>query len=338
MSDESTAVVRWLTPIHPTLAYRCATESGAPCAKDALQALYNPPLPPMPVYKTGREIDEWRAKLPRITPLARAAWGRILDERGDTRRGVGLRPDGLPDIEWVQIPAGEFTFGSQDESNGPVKITLPTFHIARYPVTYRQFQVFLDAPDGFERDEWWQELTPEYQKQEMVEQWFKYWNHPRENVSWYQAVAFCCWLSAKLGYEVRLPTEQEWEKAARGTDGREFPWGNDYISGYANIDETDQNNSIGSYYIRQTTAVRMYPQGASIYGVLDMSGNIWEWCLNDYEKPKNIDINGNTTRVLRGGSWYDLGHLARCAYRYGRYPSDRNPNLGLRVVCSVPMP
>jgi hypothetical protein len=332
MSDEAAAVVRWLTPIHPTLAYRCATESGAPCCDDALQSLYNPSLPPIPAYKTGNEVDQWRTKLPRITPLARAAWGRMLDEQADTRRGIGLRSDGLPDIDWVQMPAGAFIY--QDSE----KLTLPTFHIARYPITYKQFQAFLDMPDGFNHDAWWQGLTKKYQKQEMREQYFKYWNHPRETVSWYQAVAYCRWLSAKLGYEVRLPTEQEWEKAARGTDGREYPWGNEYIPGYANINETDQTNLTGYYYIRQTTDVGMYLQGASPYGVLDISGNIWEWSLNEYENPENIEISSNAPRVLRGGSWSNSGNYARCVSRYKYYPYSKYLNIGFRIVCSVPMP
>jgi formylglycine-generating enzyme required for sulfatase activity len=165
---------------------------------------------------------------------------------------------------------------------------------------------------------------------------FRFANNPRDSVSWYQAVAFCRWLSAKLGYEVRLPTEQEWEKAARGTDGRQYPWGNEYISGYANVDETEEN--VGPHYLRQTSSVGIYPQGASPFGVPDMSGNVWEWCLNEYENPENTDLVGDAARVLRGGSWGSGVPCARCASRDGGGPSYRSVYIGFRAVCSASMP
>jgi len=330
MNDDASPVVRWLTPVHPTLAYRCATESGARCADDTLQPLYEPSVPPIPVYQKGDEVDRWRAHLPRISPLARAAWGRILAERGDTRRGVGLRPDGLPDIDWVKIPEESFLY-QVDQT-----LSLPTFFIARHPVTCIQFQSFLSAPDGFGRDEWWNKFIPKYQKQEVARQRFQFANHPCDNVSWYQAVAFCRWLSTKLGYEVRLPTEQEWEKAARGTDGRKFPWGNTYVSGFANIDETIQYATVGSYHLRHTTAAGMYPQGASPYGVMDMAGNVWEWCLNEYSYPENIEVLGIATRVLRGGVWHLSVDFAHCSYRDWSSPRYGYDYLGFRLVCASP--
>jgi len=114
-------------------------------------------------------------------------------------------------------------------------------------------------------------------------------NQPRETVSWYEAVAYTRWLTVKLhgqgllpeGVTVRLPTEEEWGKAARGTDVREFPWGEEYLSGRANIDEHWGN--VGVFNIGQTTAVGIYPQGVSPYGVLDMAGNVWEWLLTPNE-------------------------------------------------------
>jgi hypothetical protein len=265
---------------------------------------------------------------PNVPPEQRAEAGRTLADIGDPRPGVGLRDDGVPDIDWVEIPEGEFIY--QDGE----RLHLPTFWIARYPVTYTQFQVFLDAGDGFSRNEWWDGLTPEYRKQEMSEQRYKYSNHPRDRVSWYQAVAFCRWLSAKLGYEFRPPTEQEWEKAARGTDGREYPWGAEYISGYANVDEV--NSDAGPYYLKQTTTVGIYPQGASPYGLLDVSGNVWEWCLNEHDTPENTSFGGSESRVLRGGSWDFNIVSARCASR-GWYDSPDRHYYGFRV-CAVSRP
>lgn len=154
---------------------------------------------------------------------------------------------------------------------------------------------------------------------------FQYTNHPRERVSWYDAIAFCRWLSARLGYEVTLPTEAEWEKAARGTDGCIYPYGNDYDPAKANASDTG---------IDQTSAVGMFPDGASPYGLLDMSGNVFEWCLNAYNQPENIQLGGSDMRVLRGGSWFFDQVIARAAYRFSLLPGDRdNLDVGFRLVC-----
>src|SRR5215470_14318487 len=154
-------------------------------------------------------------------PSERDEVGRALAKLGDPRPGVGVRQDGLPDIEWCAVPGGDFIYRDGEY------ITLPTFYIAKYPITYSQFQPFIDAEDGFREDDWWYGLA-KHVKKPLQSAW-SIDNYPRENVNWYEAVAFCRWLSSRLGYEVRLPTEQEWEKAARGTDGRVYPWGNEYV-------------------------------------------------------------------------------------------------------------
>jgi formylglycine-generating enzyme required for sulfatase activity len=269
-------------------------------------------------------------------PEQRLIAGMALSTLGDPRPGVGLRPDGVPDIDWVEVPDdGEFIYG---EGEGQRQLRLPPFKISRYPITCRQFQAFVDAPDGFSNPRWWEGLSAGAEhRQRPGEQRFQFWNHPRERVSWYDAVAFCRWLSARLGIEVRLPKEEEWEKAARGRDGRIYPWGNDYIAGYANIDET--YDKIGPYYLQTTSAVGMYPQGRSPYGLMDMSGNVWGWCLNEYENPTNTQLSGKALRVVRGGAWDSVRILARAVVRFGGNPDGRYDFIGFRLVrASAPVP
>ncbi|MFZ4816901.1 MAG: NACHT domain-containing protein, partial [Phototrophicaceae bacterium] len=269
------AVAEWLAPASPELALQVVLRNAdnAPLSASAKQAL----------------IDGANAHTAEPDPRGRAAAYRVLGHPAidaDHRPGIGVirvstvgathgspLPSGeavlLPDFDWVTIPAGKFIYQQEKEPR-----TLPAFKISRYPVTYHQFQAFIDDPDGFYNPEWWEGLADDQYRRENQsapgDQAFKYWNHPRERVSWYDAVAFCRWLSWRQGEEyaldkvaewaVRLPTEFEWERVARFTDGREYPWGNGYTSGYANIDETYRD--AGSHYLQMTSAVGIYPQGA----------------------------------------------------------------------------
>ncbi|WP_177418163.1 formylglycine-generating enzyme family protein [endosymbiont of Lamellibrachia barhami] len=229
----------------------------------------------------------------------------------------------LPDIDWVEIPAGEFLYGDERE-----KRYLDSFQISRYPVTNAQYQTFILA-GGYESDEWWEGLK---KPGRLVSEWDQP-NRPRTNVDWYEAVAFSRWLTVMLNQPVRLPTEEEWEKAARGSDGWVFPWGEKYINGYANVDESFEDGD----GLKETTSVGLYPQGASSYGVMDMAGNVWEWCLNKGDHPDQIeaDISGDS-RVLRGGSWLDGQSLARADSRSGLNPDARSRGRGgLRLLLPV---
>ncbi|MBZ0317554.1 MAG: formylglycine-generating enzyme family protein [Anaerolineae bacterium] len=268
---------------------------------------------------------------PDIEPKIRADAGDRLAELGDPRPGVGLRPDGIPNIDWVEIPAGEFIFGGDEKAIDGLPrqyLYLDTFSIARYPVTYAQFQAFVEAEDGIQNDQWWQGLAWE-QKRVVGSEW-PIANRPCENVSWYQAMAFCRWLSAKVGYTVSLPTEQQWEKAARGTDGRFYPWGNEYINGYANVNETWQK--AGPYWLQQTTAVGIYPQDASPYGVMDMAGNVIEWTMTAWTL-KNIYDDRDAIRVLRGASWNAYYLFARSDARLKDVAYYWHEFFGFRLVC-----
>jgi len=246
----------------------------------------------------------------------------------DRRPGVGLGPDGLPDIDWVEIPAGEFIYGEGDKQE---TLQLDAFSISRYPITNGQYQAFIDD-GGYADARWWQGI----EQQTPTDPAWREGNRPRETVSWYEAMAFCRWLSDGLDMTVSLPTEQQWEKAARGSDGRTYPWGDDYVQGTANVDEKERDN--GPNYLQQTTAVGLYPAGASPAGVMDMAGNAWEWCLTKYDRSAAVqpDDSGDP-RVLRGGSWGHGPEGARSAGCLGDDPGIRGPVIGFRVLFSGPL-
>jgi formylglycine-generating enzyme required for sulfatase activity len=159
------------------------------------------------------------------------------------------------------------------------------------------------------------------------------------NVSWYDARDYCQWLSEVTGRGYGLPSEAEWEKGARGTDGRIYPWGNQW--------DATRCNSFESR-LGKTTSVHAYPQGASPYGILDMAGNEWEWTRSlwgrsverpDHRYPyratdgrENVAAGQEELRVLRGGAFDGSPRRARCASRYGDAPNYRYWSVGFRVV------
>ena len=285
-----------------------------------------------------------------LYPGERAGCGQGLSTIGDPRVGVGTKKiqvkgeeKELPEIEWCPIPAPEsryFVMGSEDEKDNPRREVAVgyDYQMAKYPVTYAQYRVFAET-EAYENPKWWELFPEKYRVQKLIDQRYKYENHPRDGVSWYQAVAYGKWLTVayrEAGLigdreEIRLPREEEWEYAARGEDERTYPWGNEYLVGYANVDE--QERGAGPHYLNRSTTVGLYPQGASPFGVQDMSGNLWEWCLNDYGSPDVTDGYANGARkVLRGGSWSYFHYDSRSVCRYRRYPLFRLNYLGFRVV------
>jgi len=267
--------------------------------------------------------------LDHLQPQERAHLWRTLGRLGlDNRPGVGVI-DGLPDIDWVEVPGGPFKYGGDLE-----EIFLDSFRIARHPVTNAQFQAFVDDRD-YDNGIWWEGLA---ECPAAAPPSWSHPNHPRETVSWYEAVAFSRWLTARLrvrghladAQEIRLPTEQEWERAARGTDGRKYPWQGEFCRDHANIEETLD----GPHVSVRTSAVGIYPRGVSPCGALDMAGNVWEWCLNAYLKPLGSPAGGEHPRVLRGGSWGYLRVSARCATRFYQPPVKRSSVIGFRLVVS----
>jgi formylglycine-generating enzyme required for sulfatase activity len=255
---------------------------------------------------------------------------RLMDTRTQDAETSGpqARRIPIPDIAWIEIPAGPFIYQDGERRE------LPNFWIAKYPITNIQFQTFIDD-GGYGEERWWQDLKkPEPQAPRWEQP-----NRPRTSVDWYEAVAFTRWLSTRLGLAeetVRLPTELEWEKAARGEKGFACPWGSKYRTGYANINE--KSGEDGPWYLEQTTAVGMYPHGRSPYGVEDLSGTVWEWCLTKFDEPDATAVYPSAApRGLRGGSWLGGSDRARAGVRNGLRPGVRDDYRGFRVLSSVPI-
>jgi formylglycine-generating enzyme required for sulfatase activity len=279
-----------------------------------------------------------------LEPVDRAVCGRALSLLGDPRPGVGTqsvqitgRSVAVPVMAWSDpIPAATVWLGEEGRSYNPrhqVTFDQP-FQLSRYLVTHQQFQSFIDSAD-YDQPAWWADFPEAYRPQPMRDQRFPYANHPRETVSWYQAVAFSRWLTAQHrqlgwlpeGYTIRLPTEWEWEYAARGSDERIFPYNDDYDPKRMNSDDSR---------IGMTSAVGLFPDGASPFGLHDMSGNLNEWCLSDYESNKLNIYNNGKGKVLRGGSWGDSGTGGfRCASRNRVLPHGGFNGGGFRLALSV---
>jgi formylglycine-generating enzyme required for sulfatase activity len=223
--------------------------------------------------------------------------------------GYWTQPYGEP--EWIEIPAGSFTMGEGEKAR---QVTLPDYAMARVPITNAQYQLFVAATE---------QPVPEHWPDGRIPKGLE--SHPVVYVSWYDAMAYCHWLSQVTGKTITLPSEAEWEKAARGDkDARAYPWGDIFDRLRCNTSEL----GVGA-----TTPVGIFPDGASPYGVLEMSGNVWEWCRNKYKNPEDeaIDQSG-AVRGLRGGSW-DLSQSgARAAVRSSNHPVNRGDGLGFRVV------
>jgi formylglycine-generating enzyme required for sulfatase activity len=301
------ALLSWLAKANPEVASEAWRHTGRPR---------------LPTAFADAVRTDWAERLTDQTrepdAHARAAIGRALATFGlDTRRGIGVMPDGTPDIDWVTIPAGPFVYQGNPE-------TLDAFRISRYPITVSQFRAFVDAPDGFAHDRWWTGYP--YEARTTWQPEFPFDNHPCESVDWWQAMAFCRWLSERLGVRVALPTERQWERAAAGggRKARTYPWGNQWDSSRVNAEHA----------LGQTSAVGIYPRGASKGdGVHDLSGNVWEWTASLWDETDALDEDPNLPREVRGGSWYGSAGGCRAAFRFHLHPDSHYDLLGFRVVC-----
>jgi formylglycine-generating enzyme required for sulfatase activity len=250
--------------------------------------------------------------------------------------GESLSPKQPFEPELILIPAGEFLMGSDPQQNKDAadaeqpqhRLYLPDYYLAKTPVTNVQYRAFVLAT-GHEAPEGWTNRTPPRGEED----------HPVVHVSWYDAKDYCQWLSEVTGRGYGLPSEAEWEKGARGTDGRIYPWGNQWDATRCNSRESG---------LGKTTSVHVYPQGASPYGLLDMTGNVWEWTCSlwgrnfgspDYRYPyrasdgrEHLAAEPEVRRVRRGGSFGYSRSGVRCAYRGWRNPLARFGDVGFRVV------
>lgn len=282
--------------------------------------------------------DESLAAPNPLRGLAGVALGRLGDPRADVNCPIPFT---------VPIPAGPFIMGSKkgkgkdedelayEDEEPRHEVILPAYKIGKYPVTVAQYRRFVEEGKGYETARYW---TPAGWEQRRKEGWAapRWWddpqwtvdNHPVVGVSWYEAVAYCNWLNVikprDRGF-FRLPDEAMLEKAARGTDGRRWPWGNDW-------DPTKLNSGDGG--IGRTSAVGIFPTGRMPeYGVYDAAGNVLEWCsspgyreakypltLRSYQEDLKLSVE---TRALRGGSWGLYDRNTRAAYRYNLNPHSR---------------
>ncbi len=242
-----------------------------------------------------------------------------LQPRSTLHRGAEVYLSYLLGQPVVYIPLGPFLMGSDpavDElaelnEQPQHRVSLAGYWLGRYPVTYGGFQAFVER-SGF--------------RPAKVEFKSGYENYPVGNVSWAEALAYCRWLSEQSGLEVTLPSEAEWEKGARGVDGRRYPWGNQPPT--TELVNFDCATPVGSYS----------PQADSPYGCADIAGNVWEWTRSAY-RPYPYDPGdgreepgGKQARVVRGLTFNNPPRLTRCSYRYRLQPQLSLPSLGFRIV------
>jgi len=323
-------IVRGLKMLQIDPAPTTSVERTSPAPSAAPPPVPSPAAEPIPVRAGHREHEPVSPRASRegpspeaSPPPARRWW--------QNRRNVGLAAVAVivlvvlaiflkgqretgDGAEMVAVPAGQFLMGSDgdDDEKPQHRVTLDGFHIDKYEVTNALYGKFMSAT-GRRAPEYWNDSKFNSPQQPVV------------GVSWQDADAYCRWAGK------RLPTEAEWEKAARGTDGRRYPWGDQWEASRANSRESGRGS---------TVEVSSYPTGASPYGAYNMAGNVWEWAGDWYDKeyykrspdrnPKGPDAG--TDRVVRGGSWDSSPFALRAADRGSDAQDSRLNYLGFRCA------
>ncbi|MGO8672259.1 MAG: formylglycine-generating enzyme family protein [Capsulimonadaceae bacterium] len=258
------------------------------------------------------------AMLPAIQTGAQTSAKDLVPARA-VSRPPKTKVNPIDGAEMTYVPAGPFQMGDSDRSDNPVySVTPSSYYIYKNDVTVSMYRKFCAATG--------RSMPP-------APAWG--WDNgsfPIVNVTWNDAMAYCHWAG------VHLPTEAQWEKAARGTDGRRYPWGNDW-------DPSRCANSASVKNLSSPMPIGSYPSGASPYGVMDMAGNVWNWCSEWYDPyyfPSDHGIDPDapwfgTYRVIRGGSWSDSNAVYfRASVRNFLEPNNYIDNIGLRGASSEP--
>ncbi len=337
MAADPSAFVRALMPHNLPLAARCAVAAETRLGEELKRELQTALLD--------------RMKDNRAEVRARIAAGEALGLLGDPRFELHQGKFGaylMPPL--ATIPAGRYTVGDENSKYGGEKpqseVQLPEFQIGRFPVTNAEYKLFIEA-GGYKDKCWWETAEARKWLRGQEEHLPGYWNdmdfnnpvQPVVGVSWFEACAYCRWLTetAANGEVFRLPTEAEFEAAARGKQGRMFPYGEEFDASRCNTREG---------HVGRTTPVGIFAN-ATPEGVFDLSGNAFTWTLSIFDQEKfpypyrsddgREDISATDVyRVLRGGSWNNLQDLARAVFRYDIHPAGRNFNIGFRVVVFRP--
>lgn len=312
-------------------------------SEDDLRPVHEGLAAVMPVLEDPRHDAPNRVRIEVANGL-----GRVRDPR--------LREED----RWVDLPAGTFWRGAAegdedafDDERPAGPVDLWAFRIHRWPVTVQEYRPFVEV--GYRDREWWSPEGWDWREKEDIlapKDWgdqLAHSNHPVVGVSWYEAVAFCNWLNAtdrgdhrRRGWIIRLPTEAEWERAARGLlpaspdarKTRRFPWGDDPPEGRCNFE----------LRYRGTTPVGVFPLGNSPDGLWDCAGNVWEWSIEPqvpYEQPTRPNPYAPVTakgrgRAFRGGAWRDVPGNCRVSFRYEYAPEVRFADVGFRPVAAPP--
>lgn len=300
--------IRPLAPAQPSTATATAPPRARPAAAPNPATPATPAQPPKPAV---REIN--------VSPLGRSQ-----------ERQKYANFTNKPGMKMLLVTSGQFAMGStgadaQSNEQPVTTVTQGCFYCAQFPVTNEQFEKF-DPSHRIKRAPWADD------------------RHPVIYVSARDAENFCKWLSAREGKKYRLPTEAEWEYAARGVDGRLFPWGNRLDGGhFANFADKRTSFAWSDPVIddgfAETAPVGSFPKGASPFGIEDLAGNVFEWCLDCFEPYKGKDrINprgqsNGLRRNYRGGSWKSRAASLRTTARAFNSPDFSSNDVGFRVVC-----
>jgi formylglycine-generating enzyme required for sulfatase activity len=301
-------------------------------------------------------VDQLVALPGEPTPLhTRLVGGQVLGQLGDPRLLDPLTGDSPTGGYWREVEEGTFWFGAEHAGQPPRQVELAhAYRVGCFPVTNAEYRRFIEA-GGYEQPRWWSatgwlflqldcQPTPAQGEAEQAIAHPGHWHHPSFNapnqpvvgVSWYEAAAYCAWLTAEghragwlpRGKHIRLPTALEWERTARHTDQRCYPWGNaDPDTTRANYDQAE---------LHAPAPVGCFPAGAAVCGALDLSGNVWEWTATPWDRPDQReprpDFDAAEKPLIRGGAFNWSSDYLHCGAHYWFSPGHRQNLLGFRLV------